>query len=148
MHFAIKLAAIVVVGTCLFFVGDRLYTRYQERQAVLALERELQALGAYMSESLEQSGAAIQQVSEQANARAAAAAAQQRERTEQQRRARLATTEGGWLAKNCADWTRAWNELNAETAAQEMNKHCGRLERYLQTGIAPPGTPRAENRSR
>ncbi|MDT8321850.1 MAG: hypothetical protein RQ826_15115, partial [Xanthomonadales bacterium] len=80
-------------------------------------------------------------------ARTEAAAQKQQDRLDQQRRQRMATTEGGWLGKNCADWTRAWNKMKAATAEAEMNKHCGRYERYLATGIAPPGTPRAANRT-
>ena len=145
---AIKFAAIAVVLACLFFVGERLYIHYQARQAVKVLERELDALGTHMTQSLEQAGAATERMNQQAKARAAAAQKQQQERIEEQRRARMSTTEGGWLAKNCADWTRAWKEMEAPTAEREMNKHCGRLERYLKTGIAPPGTPRAESRTR
>ncbi|MCA1779009.1 MAG: hypothetical protein LC637_06410 [Xanthomonadaceae bacterium] len=99
-----------------------------------------------MNQSAEQAGAAMEEMNQQAKARAAAAQKQQHERIEQQRRTRRATTEGGWLAKNCADWTRAWEEMKAPTAEREMNKHCGRLERYLQTGIAPPGTSRGKVR--
>ncbi|MEX2498264.1 MAG: hypothetical protein WD397_05245 [Wenzhouxiangellaceae bacterium] len=148
IHPAIQFAAIAVVVACLFFVGDRLYTRYQERQAIKALEQALEDLGAYMNDGLEQAGAAMEQISQQARVRNAAAAEHQRERIDQQHRARMATTEGGWLAKNCADWTRAWEEMKAPTAEREMNKHCGQLERYLETGIAPPGTPRAVNPER
>lgn len=148
MHTAIRVAAVVIVATCLFFVGDRLYARYQAQQVVKALERELESLGVYMTQSLEQAGATMEQANRQARARAAAAAKEQQERIEQQRRARMATTEGGWLGKNCADWTRSWEQTRAETAAREMNKHCGRYERYLETGIAPPGTPPAASQAR
>jgi len=147
LHPAVQFAAIAVVVACLFFVGERIYVHYQARQAVKALERELESLGTYMTESLEQAGAAMEQANRESRARTAAAQRQQQERIEQQRRARMATTEGGWLAKNCADWTRAWNQMKAATARREMNKHCGRLERYLATGIAPPGTPRASSRA-
>lgn len=138
---AIRLAAIVVVATCLFFVGDRLYIHYQARQAVKALEQDLEALRTYMTESLDQAGAAMEQANRQARARTAAAVKQQRSQ-------RMATTEGGWLGNNCADWTRSWNQTRAQTSEQEMKKHCGRYEHYLATGIAPPGTPRAVNRMR
>ena len=148
IHPAIQFAAIAVVLACLFFVGERLYIHYQARQAVKVLERELESLGTYMNENVKQAGAAMEEMNQQAKARAAAAQKQQQERIVQQRRTRMATTEGGWLAKNCADWTRAWNQMKAPTAEREMNKHCGRLERYLETGIAPTGTPRAENHTR
>jgi len=147
LHPAVQFAAIAVVVACLFFVGERIYVHYQARQAVKALERELESLGTYMTESVEQAGAAMEQANRESRARTAAAQRQQQERIEQQRRARMATTEGGWLAKNCADWTRTWNEMKAATAEREMKKHCGRLERYLATGVAPPGTPRASSRA-
>ena len=143
IHPAIQFAAIAVVVACLFFVGERIYIHYQARQAV----KELETLGTYMTESLQQAGAAMEKTNRQSRARTAAAQRQQQERIEQQRRARMATTEGGWLAKNCADWTRTWNEMKAATAEREMKKHCGRLERYLATGVAPPGTPRASSRA-
>ena len=148
MNAAARVIAVVVAVTCLFFVGDRLYSRYQQYKAMQALEQELQTLGVYMTESLQQAGEASQRLSAQMKARNEAAAREQQERVAEQRRARMATTEGGWLGKNCADWTRSWNQTRAQTAEQEMKKHCGRYERYLETGIAPPGTPRAVNRMR
>ena len=86
---AIKFAAIAVVLACLFFVGERLYIHYQARQAVKVLERELDALGTHMTHSLEQAGAAMERMNQQAKARAAAAQKQQQERIEEQRRAHV-----------------------------------------------------------
>jgi t-SNARE complex subunit (syntaxin) len=52
------------------------------------------------------------------------------------RKQRASTNDGKWLAKNCSDWRRSYNQLKAATAEREMKRHCEIYERYLETGIA------------
>jgi len=148
MNLAIRVVSIVVVATCVFFVGDRLYSRYQERQLVNALEKELETWGSYVTEGLEQAGEASQRFNASLQAQREASERALQQRQEEQKRQRMATTEGRWLEKNCTDWTNAWNQLKSPTAEQKKQEHCARYQRYLQTGIAPPGTPRAGDRQR
>ena len=62
------------------------------------------------------------------------AQAQQAARQQQQREARANSSRGKWLAKNCADWRRANDELPTRTTAEEVRRHCAIYERYLETG--------------
>ena len=52
------------------------------------------------------------------------------------REERANTNQGKWLAKNCSDWRRAYDDLGAPTAEREMRRHCRIYEEYLDTGIA------------
>jgi hypothetical protein len=69
------------------------------------------------------------------------AAAEQRKREAERsrlalREQRANTNQGKWLAKNCSDWRRAYDDLGAPTAQREMRRHCHIYEEYLDTGIA------------
>jgi hypothetical protein len=118
MHPMAKLALLAVILACLAFVADRGYQRYQECR----LMQELQAL----ADGFEQS---MQNLNEE-----------QRARQVQIRRNREASSDGRWLAKNCADWRRAYQNNPQPTSRSEMRHHCQIYERYLSTGIAPRRT--------
>jgi outer membrane murein-binding lipoprotein Lpp len=120
----VKWALFAVTLACMVFVGDRLLTRYQQARAVQALEAEVERFTRQLAEMGEQ------------------AQAEQAARVEALRRQRARTVEGRWLSKNCQDWTASFRQLKAETAEQEMRRHCSNYERYLSTGRIPPGTPR------
>ncbi len=118
MHPMAKLALLAIMMACLVFIADRGYQRYQEYR----LMQELQVL----ADGFEQS---MQQLSEE-----------QRARQEQIRRNREASSDGRWLAKNCADWRRAYQNNPQPTSRSEMRRHCQIYEGYLSTGIAPRRT--------
>jgi hypothetical protein len=63
-----------------------------------------------------------------------AAQAQLDEQAEQQQARRRGDATGQQLSRACAEWTRAHASMNSYTTRTEMNKHCGRLERYVETG--------------
>ncbi|GAB4172719.1 MAG: hypothetical protein Kow0020_07770 [Wenzhouxiangellaceae bacterium] len=128
------LIAIAVSASCLFYIGDRLYTRYQQHQALNSLEQTLQTV-------LDQSSAAAARLATQASS----STRRSQQHIERLRQQRMTTTEGRWLGKNCADWTEAWNQTKAPTARDEMRKHCRLYEQYLATGAVPPGTPRGRS---
>ena len=60
-----------------------------------------------------------------------AAQTQQREQLRAQRRQ---DANGQQLGRACAEWTQANTAMHTYTTQSEMTKHCGRLERYLDTG--------------
>ena len=69
-----------------------------------------------------------------------AAAEQSRREAERRHQAlreqRANTNQGKWLAKNCSDWRRAYEDLGAPTTEREMKRHCRLYEEYLATGVA------------
>jgi hypothetical protein len=80
------------------------------------------------TEKMDRETAAIQA------ARAEAAQAHMDEQTAQQQAQRSADATGQELSRACAEWTRAHSSMNSYTTRSEMNKHCVRLERYVETG--------------
>ena len=64
------------------------------------------------------------------------AAARERRRTREQaqRQARAASPTGRQLAQRCADWSVADAERSVPTTRAGVAEHCGRYERYLETG--------------
>lgn len=130
LHPAVWLTIAAVIVTCILLVADRAYTRYQQHRMMQS-----------MVQGLEQFDADISAIAKDNSARARAQQAA-REKAQQQRAANLLETrkqskQGRWLGKNCSDWTRAWEQLKAETARVEMRKHCKIHQSYLKTGIAP-----------
>ena len=117
---AVRFALYAVGALCLFILTERLVDRYHQRQALQVLTEQLE----FAEENLEQISA------EQAA----------RVRATRARRAR--STTGQWLAKNCSDWTRSYEDMPTETGRTEMRTHCAAYERYLSSGIAPAGAPR------
>jgi hypothetical protein len=83
------------------------------------------------TEKMERETAAIQA------ARAEAAQAHMDEQAAQQQAQRRGDAKGQELSRACAEWTRAHSSMNSYTTRTEMAKHCDRLDRYLDTGIAP-----------
>lgn len=114
----LRLAAIAVVIACTIFVADRFYQRYMERQAV----EELNEMFTGFADTAE------------AEMRQARAESERRMATLRKQRAN--TNQGKWLAKNCSDWRRTYEDLGSATAEREMKKHCRIYEKYLNTGIA------------
>ncbi|WP_376694245.1 hypothetical protein [Wenzhouxiangella sp. EGI_FJ10409] len=130
------MAIIAVSIVCGLFIADWLYERYTEYRAVQMLEQ--------MAKGFEQSARAASQSLQESTQRSMdqLRASSERARQEAERR-RLAlreqradTNQGKWLAKNCSDWRRAYEDLGAPTAQQEMRRHCQIYETYLDTGIA------------
>ena len=117
---AVKLALFAASLLALVIVGDKLLDRYIQYRAMQALTQEL--------ERFENTMASI--------------SADQTARIRAQRRQRADTTTGKWLAKNCIDWRRSYESMPTETAQTEMRTHCSAYERFLSSGIAPPGSPR------
>ncbi len=56
-----------------------------------------------------------------------------RAQQEQRRRDR----DGVRLGQTCEEWRQAATQLKSETARDEMKKHCGLYERYVQDGVLP-----------
>ena len=56
-----------------------------------------------------------------------------RAQQEQRRRDR----DGVRLGQTCEEWRQAHAQLKSETARDEMRKHCGLYERYVQDGVLP-----------
>jgi hypothetical protein len=114
----LRVAAIAVTLVCGLFVADWVYQRYAEYRAAQTLKE--------MVTDLQES--------------TSAAAEQSRREAERTRLAlreqRASTNQGKWLAKNCSDWRRAYENLGVPTAEREMKHHCGLYEEYLATGIA------------
>ena len=127
-HFSVRLTLFAITTACLVFIIDIGLDRAIEYRTTRQIQQEAQAL----LDEMEQSAANEQ--------------ARQELQIQRQRAARAQTTPGKWLAKNCSDWTRAWNQLKAPTAEIERKKHCGRYETYLATGVAPRDAPRAGSR--
>ncbi len=118
MHPLAIMALAAVVLACLIFVSDRVYERYQEYRIM----QELQAVADGIEQSVEEM------------------AARERARVAQVRRNRVASSQGRWLEKNCADWRRHYENDPQPTARSEMRRHCQIYENYLTTGIAPGRT--------
>lgn len=132
---ATKLLLLLIALIGLLFLAERMYAWYIARQA-------LQQLTEISVDAQREMQSTLSEISQQQQTRAASLQRQNEERIELQRKERAATATGYWLRKNCSDWQNAWQELGAETAKQEMEKHCDRYRRYLETGIAPAGAPR------
>lgn len=60
--------------------------------------------------------------------------AQMAQQLEQQRDERRSDANGQQLSRACAEWTRANTSMHTYTTKSEMNRHCARLERYVDTG--------------
>jgi hypothetical protein len=103
------------------------YLEAKAKQTAVEVGTALKA----QAEKLDRETAAIQA------ARAEAAEAHMDEQTAQQHAQRRADATGQELSRACAEWTRAHSSMNSYTTRTEMAKHCDRLERYLDTGIAP-----------
>ena len=58
---------------------------------------------------------------------------QQEQTREQRRRDR----DGVRLGQTCEEWRQASVQLKSETARDEMKRHCGIYERYVQDGVLP-----------
>lgn len=121
----LRLAALAVLFICsIFFIewGIQKYYEYRANQA-------LKEMMAGMEESIEASAAELRAMTER-----------NRQEAENRRLAlreqRASTNQGKWLAKNCSDWRRTYDDLKAATAEREMQRHCRLYERYLETGIA------------
>ncbi len=56
------------------------------------------------------------------------------------RQARTNSRTGKSLSKTCEEWRATVQRYDSFTSQQEMRKACERYERFLETGIAPPGT--------
>jgi len=110
----LRLAAIAVLFVCSVFLIDWGIQKYREYQAVQMIKGAV--------ESLERAGEAAQREAER--------------RRLALRDQRAKTNQGEWLAKNCSDWRRAYDDLGAPTAEREMRRHCRIYEQYLDTGIA------------
>lgn len=125
----IRVAIISVSIVCGLFIADWLYERYTEYRAVQMLEQMAKAATQSLQESTQRSMDQLRESSERA-----------RQEAEHRRLAlrdqRAETNRGKWLAKNCSDWRRAYEDLEAPTAEREMKRHCEIYEKYLQTGIA------------
>lgn len=126
-----RVALGAVTLACLAFIGDRLWSRYQQHKLVEAAQVELERFHDQLNE-----------IGRESRAQSAARAAEARERKQAQRRARAQTVQGRWLQKNCKDWTESYQRLGGDTSERQMRVHCGIYDRYLETGVAPPGTPR------
>jgi hypothetical protein len=117
---AVRFTLYAVSALCLFVLVERIHDRYQAHRAMQ-----------YLNEQIEAFGDSLDQMSEEQAARV---------RATREQRAR--TTTGKWLAKNCADWTRSYEDMPTATGRAEMRTHCAAHERYLASGIAPAGAPR------
>lgn len=115
-----RAALIVIAIAAVFWVADKLYDRYLQYHAMQVIERELEKLEA-----------TFESMSEEQAARARA-----------QRRQRANTTTGQWLAKNCSDWQSSYESRATQMARAEMQTQCRAYQRYLETGLVPPGVPR------
>jgi sensor c-di-GMP phosphodiesterase-like protein len=92
-----------------------------------------QALVGISNEVTTQMNKAQRETSElRAKARAESEAQESRRRQQ-----RLADKTGTALARACEEWKRAHEEFKSYTSETESAKHCGRLERYLTTGVVP-----------
>jgi hypothetical protein len=108
----IRLAAFAVLFVCAVLLiewGTDKFSEYRAVQAANAAVAELEAAN-----------------------RARAAEAERRQRALRERRAD--TNQGKWLAKNCSDWRRTYDDLGAPTAQREMRRHCRIYQHYLDTG--------------
>ena len=133
------IAVAVIAIACVFLVGERLYAWYVANKALNELTE--------LSESaMKDAQRAMEELSARQQARQREIQRQNEARIAKLRQERAQSVPGQWLSKNCSDWTRSWSQLQAETARREMEKHCGRYSRYLDTGIAPPDAPRASRR--
>ncbi|NEZ04283.1 hypothetical protein G4Y73_09015 [Wenzhouxiangella sp. XN201] len=121
----IRLAAFAVVFICsVFFIewGIQKYHEYRANQAMKEMMADLE-------KSVQASAAQLRATTERNRREAERKHLALREQ-------RANTSQGKWLAKNCADWRRAHESLQAPTAEAEMKRHCDLYEKYLSTGIA------------
>ena len=56
---------------------------------------------------------------------------------EQAREQRRRDRDGVRLAQTCEEWRQASVQLKSETARDEMRRHCGLYERYVNDGVLP-----------
>jgi chromatin remodeling complex protein RSC6 len=81
-----------------------------------------------------QSEQAQRDIAQQQAANEEAQQAAQTQQREQRRAQRRQDANGQQLARACAEWTQANTAMRTYTTQSEMAKHCGRLDRYLDTG--------------
>jgi len=146
--FSLKWVVAIAAFVGLFFVGERLLAWHLRNQVIEQAREAMAQIAQQVPNPVKEAQDELEEFSEKQKRRAEEIQRENQARLAEIRRERESSTTGRWLAKNCSDWTRAWNQLEAETARKEMKRHCEIYKRYLQTGIAPPGTPRAENRTR
>lgn len=121
----LRLAAFAVLFIRLVLFIEWGIQKYHEYRANQALKEMM----AGMERSIQASTAELRAMTER-----------NRQEAERRRLAlrekRASTNQGKWLAKNCSDWRRTYNDLKAATAEREMKRHCRLYEKYLDTGIA------------
>ena len=128
----IRIAVVVIAVASFLFVGERFYRWY-------VAHRALDQLSEVSEQAFDRAQAQLAELSASQRERLNEVRRRNAERTEVIRRERAASTTGQWLSKNCQDWTRARDDLRAETAKAEMERACAAYERYLETAIAPSG---------
>ena len=116
-----KVAAVALILACGLYMADRLYQRYLEQQAL----REINSM---VEGWIDQANAMNEQMSREA-----------RERQRRLMQQRANSREGRWLGRNCYDWRQTHAQMPGPTSQTEMKRHCDLYERYLQTGVTPPG---------
>jgi len=114
----------VTVGNLLSTYITARITAYQAEAAMAELQRSMQT----------QAGQARAAAAEAARRDAERQAAQQAALRDQ----RTDDPTGRRLWQSCADWRRADADLHSATTQAEVDRHCGRFESYVSTGV-PPG---------
>ncbi len=100
------------------------------------LEAKAEQTAAQIKSEVHQQATQTQRESLAQQARdASALEVQQAQQLEQLRAERRQDSHGQQLSRACAEWTRANASMNSYTTQSEMNKHCGRLNRYLDSGM-------------
>jgi type II secretory pathway pseudopilin PulG len=87
-----------------------------------------------IQKAAEQAGRVIQQQNERMRLQSKQAQAAQQA---QIRRDRENNPLARKLAQQCNDWTRSFSDTKTAYAQQEMNRRCGQLRAYIDSGVAP-----------
>ena len=119
----IRWAVVLIIVLLSLLVSNQVWERVQEYRA----QKMIEQWAADAEQALLEAQQEIEFSRQQAQAQQAA-------RQQQQREARASSSRGKWLAKNCADWRRANDELPTRTTAEEVRRHCAIYESYLETG--------------
>lgn len=114
----------VAAGNLLSTFVTAQYAAYQVQEAAEQLSREMEASAARAN-------------AERAE-RDAARAAREREQRDQMRRVRGSGQLGQRLIRECEDWRRVAEATPTPTTKVQADRHCKKMEQYLDTGIWDP----------
>ncbi len=120
----VVIALAVAVGNILSTAAIGAFAEYQARQALAEVNKTMRA----QAQAAQKESQRARQIQ----------AEQEATRRQQLRQQRAADATGTKLGRTCTEWQEADAALNSYTTSAEVSRHCGRYERYLETGVIPP----------